>query len=99
MTRDPKECKAFKLYIQALRSLADRWHTATRLAQGKVRAKDPLDAVTQDHGLTVELVDWLFKRQIYCNSFQSINAVADEKVIYIQIGDRILQSKDSCHHH
>ena len=35
MTRDPKECKAFKLYIQALRSLADRWHTATRLVQGK----------------------------------------------------------------
>ena len=34
MTRDPKECKAFKLYIQALRSLADRWHTATRLARG-----------------------------------------------------------------
>ena len=30
MPRDPKECKAFKLYIQALRSLADRWHTATR---------------------------------------------------------------------
>ena len=30
MTRDPKECKAFKLYIQALRSLVDRWHTATR---------------------------------------------------------------------
>ena len=34
MPRDPKECKAFKLYIQALRSLADRWHTATKLVQG-----------------------------------------------------------------
>ena len=81
MPRDPKECKAFKLYIQALRSLADRWHRPP--GRRGARLKGPLDAVTQDHGLTVELVDWLFKRQIYCKSFQSINAVADEKVIYI----------------